>query len=88
MDGRGSFTGICIFILGAGFLDGPGRSRSWLMHQVDVRQAATGRMESAVEIKDNVAAFACAKVLVDRSRRSISRREGAERLQEILAERA
>src|SRR5262249_43835617 len=27
MDGRGSFTGICIFILGAGFLDGPGRSR-------------------------------------------------------------
>jgi hypothetical protein len=58
------------------------------MHQVDVRQAATGRMESAVEIKDNVAAFACAKVLVDRSRRRISRRETAERLQEILAERA
>jgi hypothetical protein len=55
------------------------------MHQVDVRQAATGRMESAVEIRDNVAAFACAEVLLDRSRRRISRREAAERLREILA---
>jgi hypothetical protein len=27
MDRRGSFTGICIFISGAGFLDGPGCSR-------------------------------------------------------------
>jgi hypothetical protein len=43
-------------------------------------------MESAVEIKDNVAAFACAEVLLDRSRRRISRREAAERLREILAE--
>jgi hypothetical protein len=56
------------------------------MHQVDVKQAATGRMESAVEIKDNMAAFACAKVLLDRSRRMLSRREAAERLREILAE--
>jgi hypothetical protein len=55
------------------------------MHQVDVRQAATGRMESAVEIRDNVAAFACGEVLLDRSRRRISRREAAERLREILA---
>src|SRR6185312_13806150 len=64
----------------------PGRLASWLMHQVDVKQAATGRMESAVEIKDNMAAFACAKVLLDRSRRMLSRREAAERLREILAE--
>jgi hypothetical protein len=56
------------------------------MHQWDVRQAATGRMESAVEIRDNVAAFACVEVLLDRSRRKISRRETAERLREILAE--
>ena len=56
------------------------------MHQVDVRQAATGRMELAVEIRDNVAAFACVEVLLDRSRRRISRREAAERLREILAE--
>jgi hypothetical protein len=56
------------------------------MHQVDVRQAATGRMESVVEVRDNVAAFACAEVLLDRSRRRISRREAAERLRETLAE--
>jgi hypothetical protein len=42
-------------------------------------------MESAVEIRDNVA-FACVEVLLDRSRRRISRREAAERLREILAE--
>jgi hypothetical protein len=57
------------------------------MHQLDVRQAAMGRRESAVEIRDNEAAFACAKVLFDRSRRKISRREAAGRLREILAER-
>jgi hypothetical protein len=56
------------------------------MHQWDVRQAATGRTESAVEIRDNVAAFACAEVLLDRSRRKISRREAAKRLREVLAE--
>jgi hypothetical protein len=56
------------------------------MHQVDVRQAAMGRMESTAEIRDNVAAFACVDVLLDRSRRKITRREAAERLREILAE--
>ena len=86
MDRGGSFIGICIFILGAGFLDGSGMPASWFMHQWDVRQAATGRTESAVEIRDNVAAFACVEVLLDRSRRKISRRETAERLREILAE--
>jgi hypothetical protein len=74
------------FHIGCRFLGWPGTLASWLMHQVDVRQAATGRMESAVEIKDNVAAFACADVLLDRSRRKISRREATERLREILAE--
>jgi len=56
------------------------------MHQVDVRQAAMGRMESAVEARGNVAAFACTEVLLGRSRRRISRREAAARLWEILAE--
>ena len=51
-----------------------------------LRQAAAGRMESGVEIRDNVAAFPCGEVLLDRSRRRISRREAAERLREILAE--
>jgi hypothetical protein len=51
-----------------------------------VRQAATGRTESVVEIRDNVAAFACAEVLLDRSRRKISRREAAQRLRDVLAE--
>ena len=86
MDRRGSFIGICIFILGAGFLGGPGCSRVGLCMRVDVRQAAAGRMESGVEIRDNVAAFPCGEVLLDRSRRRISRREAAERLREILAE--
>jgi hypothetical protein len=84
----GQFYRHLYFHIGCRFLGWPGTLASWLTHQVDVRQAATGRMESAVEIKDNVAAFACAKVLVDRSRRRISRRRAAERLQEILAERA
>jgi hypothetical protein len=74
----GQFYRHLYFHIGCRFLGWPGTLASWLMHQVDVRQAATGRMESAVEIKDNVAAFACAKVLVDRSRRSISRREGCD----------
>jgi len=86
MDRRGSFIGICIFILGAGFLGGLGCSRVGLCMRVDVRQAAAGRMESGVEIRDNVAAFPCGEVLLDRSRRRISRQEAAERLREILAE--
>ena len=56
------------------------------MHQVDVMQAARGRKEAAVEVRDNVAAFACVGVLSDRSRRTISRGEAAKRLREILAE--
>src|SRR6185503_10941934 len=82
----GQFYRHLYFHIGCRFLGWPGRLASWLMHQVDVKQAATGRMESAVEIKDNMAAFACAKVLLDRSRRMLSRREAAERLREILAE--
>jgi hypothetical protein len=74
------------FHIGCRFLGWPGMLGSWLTHQVDVRQAAMGRMESAVEINDNLAAFACAEVLLDRSRRRISRREAAERLRGILAE--
>jgi hypothetical protein len=64
------------FHIGCRFLGWPGTLASWLMHQVDMRQVATGRMESAIEIKDNLAAFACSEVLVDRSRRRISRRLG------------
>jgi hypothetical protein len=74
------------FHIGCRFLGWPGMLASWIMHQWDVRQAATGRMESAVEIRDNIAAFACAEVLLDRSRRNISRQEAAERLRDILAE--
>jgi hypothetical protein len=58
------------------------------MNLVDVMRAAAGRMESPVEARDNVAALACAGVLLDRSRRKISRREAANRLREILAEPA
>jgi hypothetical protein len=73
------------FHIGCQFLGWPGMLASWLMHQIDVRQAATGRMESAVEVQDNIAAFACAEVLLERSRRVISRGEAAERLREILS---
>jgi hypothetical protein len=81
----GQFYRHLYFHIGCRFLGCPGMLASWLMHQVDLRQAATGRMESAVEVKDNVAAFACAEVLFDRSRRELSRRETAERLRNILA---
>ena len=74
------------FHIGCRFLGWAGMLASWFMHQVDVRQAAAGRMESAVEVRGNVAAFACVEVLLDRSRRRISRREAAERLRDILAE--
>ena len=74
------------FHIGCRFLGWPGTVASWFMHQVDVRQAAMGRMESAVEARGNVAAFACTEVLLGRSRRRISRREAAERLRQILAE--
>ena len=82
----GQFYRHLYFHIGCRFLGWPGMLASWFMHQWDVRQAATGRMESAVEIRDNVAAFACVEVLLDRSRRRISRREAAERLRKILAE--
>ena len=62
-----------------------GTKEGLVAHGQAGQQAATGRMESAVEIRDNVAAFACGEVLLDRSRRRISRREAAERLREILA---
>jgi hypothetical protein len=76
------------FHIGCRFLGWPGMFASWFMNLVDVMQAATGRVESAVEASDNVAALACAEVLLDRSRRKISRREAANRLREILAEPA
>ena len=82
----GGFYQHLYFHIGCRFLGWPGMLASWFMHQWDVRQAATARTESAVEIRDNVAALACAEVLLDRSRRKISRREAAERLREILAE--
>jgi hypothetical protein len=82
----GQFYRHLYFHIGCRFLGWPGMLASWFMHQADVRQAATGRMESAVEIRNNVAAFACVEVLLDRSRRRISRREAAKRLREILAE--
>ena len=82
----GQFYRHLYFHIGCRFLGWPGMLASWLMHQRDVRQAATGRTESEVEIRDNVAAFACVEVLLDRSRRKISRREAEKRLREILAE--
>ena len=81
----GQFYRHLYFHIGCRFLGWPGMLASWFMHEVDVRQAATERMESRVEIRNNVAAFACGEVLLDRSRRRISRREAAERLREILA---
>lgn len=83
---EGQFYRHLYFHIGCRLLGWPGMLASWFMHQVDVRQAAMGRMESAVEIRGNVAAFACVEVLLNRSRRRISRREAAERLREILAE--
>jgi hypothetical protein len=74
------------FHIACRFLGWPGMLASWFMHQMDMRQAAMGRLESVVEVRDNVAAFACAEILLDRSRRKLSRRETAERLREILAE--
>ena len=82
----GQFYRHLYFHIGCRFLGWLGMLASWFMHQVDVRQAAAGRMESTVEIRDNVAAFACVEVLLDRSRRRISRREAAARFREILAE--
>jgi hypothetical protein len=82
----GQFYRHLYFHIGCRFLGWPGMLASWFLHQWDVRQAATGRTESAVEMRDNVAAFACVEVLLDRSRRKISRWEAAERLREILAE--
>ena len=82
----GEFYRHLYFHIGCRFLGWPGMFASWFLHQVDVMQAATGRMQSSVEIRNNVAAFACVEVLLDRSRRRISRREAAQRLREILAE--
>jgi hypothetical protein len=73
------------FHIGCRFLGWPGMLASWFMHQVDVKQAAAGRKESAVEARGNVAALACAEVLLNRSRRRLSRQEAAEMLREILA---
>jgi hypothetical protein len=54
----GQFYRHLYFHIGCRFLGWPGTFASWFMHQVDVRQASTGRMESAVELKDNEAALA------------------------------
>ena len=82
----GQFYRHLYFHIGCRFLGWPGMLASWFMHQVDMRQAAMGRMKSAVEIRDNVAAFACVEVLLDRSRRKISRRDAGGAVREILAE--
>ncbi len=82
----GQFYRHLYFHIGCRFLGWPGVLASWFMHQLDVRQAAAGRLESAVEVSGNVAASACGEILLHRSRRRISRREAAERLREILAE--
>jgi hypothetical protein len=74
------------FHVGCRFLSWPGILASRLMHQVDMLQAARGRLESVVEARGNIAAFACAEVLLHRSRRMLSRRETADRLRQILAE--
>lgn len=74
------------FHIGCRFLGWPGRLASWFMHQVDMKQALAGRTESAVEVEDNLAAFACADILVNRSRRRLSRREAAKQLREILSQ--
>ena len=83
---QGQFYGHLSFHIGAHLLGWPGRLGSWFMNQVDEKQAATGRMESTVEVRDNVAAWACAEVLIDRSRRRMTRREAAKCLRGILAE--
>ena len=74
------------FHIGCRFLGWPGMLASWLMRQHDIRQAASGRKESAAEVRGNLAALACAEVLLDRSQRRISRQDTKERLLEILAE--
>ncbi|MEM8953499.1 MAG: hypothetical protein AAGD22_05040 [Verrucomicrobiota bacterium] len=73
------------FHIGCRFLGWPGWWASWFMNQVDERQALTGRGESAVEVKDNEAAWACAEVLKERSQRRLTRREAGEKLREIVA---
>jgi hypothetical protein len=47
----GQFYRHLYFHIGCRFLGWPGMLASWLMHQLDVRQAATGRTESAVETR-------------------------------------
>ena len=83
---KGQFYRHLYFHIGCRFLGWPGTVASWFMHQLDVRQAAAGRRESAAEARGNLAALACAEVLLDRSRRRISRRDTEKRLREILAD--
>jgi hypothetical protein len=83
---EGQFYRHLNFHIGCRFLGWPGMLASWFMHQLDVRQAAAGRRESAAEVSGNLAALACADVLLDRSQRRISRRDTEQRLREILAE--
>lgn len=82
----GQFYRHLYFHIGCRFLGWPGMLTSWFMHQVDLKQAAAGRVEAAVEARGNLAAFACGEVLLDRSQRRISRQEAATRLRDILAE--
>lgn len=83
---EGQFYRHLYFHIGCRFLGWPGMLASWFAHQLDVRQAAAGRRESAAEARGNLAALACAEVLLDRSRRRISRRDTENRLREILAD--
>ena len=82
----GQFYRHLYFHVGCRFLGWPGLLASRFMHQVDLLQAAAGRMESVVEARGNLAAFDCAEVLLARIRRQISRREAAAELREILAD--
>jgi len=83
---EGQFYRHLYFHIGCRFLGLPGILASRLMHHQDVRQAVSGRRESAAEVRGNLAAFACAMVLLDRSRRRISQLDAEEQLREILAE--
>jgi hypothetical protein len=83
---EGQFYRHLYFHIGCRFLGWPGMLASWFMHQFDVRQAAAGRRESEAEVSGNLAALACADVLLERTKRRISRRDTEERLREILAD--
>jgi hypothetical protein len=84
---EGQFYRHLHFHIGCRFLGWPGMLASRFMHQRDVRQAKAGRREAVAEARGNLAALACADVLLARSQRRISRQHARERLLKILAEK-